>query len=98
MTKQEFENLIESPVSGEDWKLIEFVYMWHPNIGNVTGKQQMAELYKAGGVEIFKDMRRAASIHKDYEDKVADLRRQIFRLESEIEEVRNAYEEEIELR
>lgn len=45
MQKHEFEERIESTVSDEDYKLIEFVYQFHPVIRNVSGKDEVAELY-----------------------------------------------------
>lgn len=50
MQKHEFEERIESTVSDEDYKLIEFVYQFHPVIRNVSGKDEVAELYKSFGI------------------------------------------------
>lgn len=50
MQKHEFEERIESTVSDEDYKLIEFVYQFHPVIRNVSGKDEVAELYKSFGM------------------------------------------------
>ena len=98
MTKQEFETLIEGEVSSEDYKLIEFVYVWHPNIGNVNGKRQVAELYKVGGIEIFKDMRNAAQITFNYQEKIEEKRRQICRLQEEIGKLADECEEALKNR
>ena len=56
MQKHEFEERIESTVSDEDYKLIEFVYQFHPVIRNVSGKDEVAELYKSFGMALFRDM------------------------------------------
>lgn len=52
MQKHEFEERIESAVSDEDYKLIEFVYQFHPVIRNVSGKDEVAELYKSFGMAL----------------------------------------------
>ena len=52
MQKHEFEERIESTVSDEDYKLIEFVYQFHPVIRNVSGKDEVAELYKSFGMAL----------------------------------------------
>lgn len=56
MQKHEFEERIESTVSDENYKLIEFVYQFHPVIRNVSGKDEVAELYKSFGMALFRDM------------------------------------------
>ena len=53
MQKQEFEERIEGTVSDEDYKLIEFVYQFHPVIRNVSGKDEVAELYKSFGMALW---------------------------------------------
>ena len=98
MTKREFEELIGEEVSANNYMLIELVYCWHPSIGNVGGKRQVAELYKVGGIEIFKDMRKAALISQEYDRKIRELRRQKSEIERMIEEVTEEYEKEIEER
>lgn len=55
MQKHEFEERIESTVSDEDYKLIEFVYQFHPVIRNVSGKDEVAELYKSFGIASLTD-------------------------------------------
>lgn len=56
MMKQEFEALVGQQVSAEDYKDIEFVYIYHPSIEHVDGKEQIASLYKIGGMRIIRDM------------------------------------------
>lgn len=65
MQKAEFEERIEGQVSNEDYKLIEFVYQWHPVIRNVSGKDEVAELYKSFGMALFRDMEPRAKKAKE---------------------------------
>ena len=58
MTKQEFEVRLtgEKTVTNEQYKVIEYVYMYHPAIDAVRGKDQIAILYDMFGMTVIKDM------------------------------------------
>lgn len=62
MNKQEFETIMHltkvgtPPPTQEEYKLIEFVYNFHPAINEVTGKKQVAWLWCEFGLSIFNDM------------------------------------------
>ena len=56
MTHEEFEAKLGSKVSDADYTIIERVYAFHPVISNTKGKQQIADLYKIGGMRVIKDM------------------------------------------
>ena len=56
MMKVEFEELVGYPVSNDDYKVIEYVYTWHPSIDEVHGKQQIATLYKVLGMPLIHSM------------------------------------------
>ena len=56
MQKREFEEMIEQPVSDAEYRVIETVYQWHPSVKEVSGKEEVAELYKSFGMAIFHDM------------------------------------------
>lgn len=77
MQKAEFEERIEGQVSDEDYKLIEFVYQWHPVIRNVSGKDEVAELYKSFGMALFRDMEPRAKKAKEVEEKMTSCRLEI---------------------
>lgn len=77
MQKHEFEERIESTVSDEDYKLIEFVYQFHPVIRNVSGKDEVAELYKSFGMTLFRDMEPRAKKAKEVEEKMTSCRLEI---------------------
>ena len=89
MLKEEFESRINTTINEEDWKLVNFVYTWHPNIKDVGGKDQIADIYKVGGIELIKDMRNAAVINCEYENEIQELRRQMSQIEEEISELKN---------
>lgn len=77
MQKAEFEERIEGQVSDEDYKLIEFVYQWHPVIRNVSGKDEAAELYKSFGMALFRDMEPRAKKAKEVEEQMTSCRLEI---------------------
>lgn len=53
MMKPEFDILVGENIPLEEYKLIEFVYTWHPS--NLS-KEATASLYKEFGITLFKDM------------------------------------------
>lgn len=65
MMKQEFEERVGVEISDQDYKVIETVYTWHPAINEVGGKDQIATLYKTGGMPLINSMMEAASIMQD---------------------------------
>ena len=76
MMKHEFEQIIGSEVSTNDYEIIEKVYTWHPTISNTTGKQQIADLYKIGGMPLIKNMVETAEIMQSLDDeerKIKDI-------------------------
>lgn len=56
MMKHEFEQRIGSEVTPEEYKVVEHVYMWHPAIPNVGGKDMLAQIWKLGGMDLIEDM------------------------------------------
>lgn len=56
MSKEEFEKIINEKVSFDDYRIIEKVYIWHPAIPPVGGKEIIAKLYLTGGMAVIKDM------------------------------------------
>lgn len=77
MTKFEFENEYGKPISNEHYKLIEFVYMYHPCIDSGIGKSQVATLYKMCGLQVFRDMEQTAKEAQTLEEDILKLRAQI---------------------
>ncbi len=76
MMQNEFEKIIGAEVSTSDYETIEKVYTWHPVIKDTTGKQQIADLYKIGGMPLIRNMMEAAEIMKSLDDeerKIKDM-------------------------
>lgn len=71
-------------LSGDDYAMIEKVYMYHPAIPNVGGKQAIARLYAVGGMAVIRDMERTAAREQEREamrcrilDQIAELQAQL---------------------
>lgn len=56
----------------EEYKAIEYVYIYHPTIDNVYGKRQIAGIYYFGGMGAILDMIDKASQAEDYEDEIKE--------------------------
>lgn len=69
MTKQEFEERIDGTVSEKNYSIIEKVYTFHPAISNTEGKDQIAQIYKIGGMSIIRDMVKTAEVAAELEAK-----------------------------
>lgn len=82
--QDEFEKLIGQRVEAYDYKIIEFVYMWHPVINNVTGKQQIADLYKLGGMAVIKGMLDIAKQAEKIQRRIEDLKDELNALRGEL--------------
>ena len=77
MMKHEFETLVESKVTNEEYEIIETVYMDYPDNVGAAHKQLYATLYKTFGMRIFNDMYPRAK-------QVQELRVQISKANQEI--------------
>lgn len=82
--QSEFEKLVGKRVESADYKVIEYVYMNHPVIDNVTGKQQIADLYKIGGMAVIKGMVPIAKRAECIERKIRDLESDLNALKGEL--------------
>lgn len=56
MQKAEFEQLINTTVSDEEYTIIETVYNYHPSISDVHGKKQIRDIYLDFGMSVILDM------------------------------------------
>lgn len=80
MQKREFEEMIEQPVSNSDYEVIETVYQWHPSIKEVSGKEEVAELYKSFGMAIFYDMIPRAEKNRELENQLRHVQAELERI------------------
>ena len=71
-------------LSGADYDLIERVYMYHPAIPNVGGKQTIARLYAIGGMSVMRDMEKTAAREQEREEMRNHIRAQIAELEVQL--------------
>lgn len=62
MNKQEFEQRINERITDNDYEIIEYIYTFHPSIDNELGKEQIATIYKIGGMRVIRDMVQTAKL------------------------------------
>ena len=99
MMKKEFEVLIhaqEGSLKKEIWDMVEAVYLDHPAINNVGGKEQVANIFlMPGGMEILGDMyQRVLAIRRSetqYKEVLGELQHQYSLRAAEIEAVNKKY-------
>lgn len=99
MMRTEFEeHLIE--YAGEDkvrvftedeYKKIEYVYIWHPAIAAVGGKRQIAIIWQEFGMGMINDMYPAAQAMEALENKRAAFRLNLTDIDNEIKAIKDTY-------
>lgn len=87
MQKREFEEMIEQPVSDAEYRVIETVYQWHPSVKEVSGKEEVAELYKSFGMAIFHDMLPRAEKNRGLEKQLRHAQAEVERIKAEMAEL-----------
>lgn len=80
MMKSEFDTLLGKNSKAEDYKIVEFVYTYHPL--NFS-KEAVANLYKEFGVLIFKDMYDRAEEAQRLEREIGKVKGKLRELEEE---------------
>ena len=94
MMKHEFETKlselepIQRTVSDDDYKLIEYVYTFHPSISETDGKRQVALLYHEFGLRVFKDMEATATANQVLESAIRKTRAELQKLLDEADDLR----------
>lgn len=86
MEKKEFEELVGQELSDEDFEIIEAVYRYHPAIRGVSGKEEVAELYKSFGMTIFYDMIARAKWNQDRERILHHAQAEVDRIREEMDQ------------
>lgn len=94
MTKQEFEQRLGKQVNSADYSIIEYVYNFHPSIGEIGGKDQMASLYKIGGMRLIRDMLPTAQKAEKLEADMRQARTMFETLKKQYEALKTGAEEE----
>lgn len=77
MMKQEFEALVGKTVPEAEYKVIEYVYTWHPSIKDTEGKKQMEVLYSQFGMGIIKGMVPVAQKMEELDKEERELKRKM---------------------
>lgn len=94
MTKKEFEERVGITVSDEKWDKIEFVYTWHPSISNIYGKDEIAQVYKIGGMRLIMDMIPTAKEWKKLEDERMSVANRLLEIKREMQTLQAGEEAE----
>lgn len=89
MMKEELETMIDRQVSVDQYNLVNHVYMYHP--ANLS-KQSIANLWKMGGQEIFKELEPAADKACEIKMKIGELKRLIGVAESDYDSFKARYD------
>ena len=98
MMREEFDRKLEeirgisSHISEEDYKLIEYIYTFHPCVSETDGKRQVALLYHEFGMQIFKDMLTTATRNQLLEAEIIKTRQKLQKLLDEADALRKGAE------
>lgn len=98
MTREEFESNLSQLHKGgairhekpteEEYKLIEYVYTFHPSISETEGKKQVAYLYENFGMSIFRDMEVRADFMRVKEGELQKAKAEVERIQKQMKEVK----------
>lgn len=89
MLKEEFAARTDRTFSSEDYRIIEFVYMYHPAFNGMDAKDAIADLFTAYGMRIIYDMVPAAKKGKMLEEKIQVCSQELFKLRTEYDELKS---------
>ena len=96
MMKAEFEKRIGKTVSANDYRKIEYVYMFHPLLDDVGGKDQIASLYLIGGMRLISDMMPTAEKAEMLSNQIQETRATLDRLTNKYRALKQGEDEEEE--
>ena len=88
MLKEELETMINRQVSVDQYNLVNHVYMWHPAD---FSKQSIANLWKMGGQEIFKELTPAADHMCALETHISQLKQQLGNAKANYDSIKARY-------
>lgn len=105
MTREEFnQKCIEAKPqdnkrpTDEEYKIIEYVYTFHPAISETEGKKQIAYLYMNFGMSIIRDMKPRAELMKKKEYQIVTTKTTLEKLQEQIAEIREGGDSGIRIR
>lgn len=92
MTQEEFECRLGRSVSKDDYEKIEKVYLFHPSIDDVSGKDEITTIFKIGGMRLINDMMPTAMRGEELETEINRMRIELEQLKSRYEEFKRGDE------
>lgn len=75
-------------ITDEDYKVVEYVYNFHPAINEVVGKDQIAELWAHFGMRVIRDMVPTAEKAEKLGAQIRHLRIELDKAREEMEALR----------
>ena len=88
MLKSEFETMTDSEeISNRDYEAVENVYMYHPAIDDIKGKEQIVYLYKEFGMTVIKDIEKRSIQYKRTINSINGHERSIQALKESLKEL-----------
>ena len=94
MTKKEFEKLVGKEVDDFEYTMVEEVYTWHPSISETNGKQEIATIFKIGGIRIIKDMYATAKCAMNIQHQKDKMRGEMEYLDRQYHALKEGYDME----
>ena len=70
MLQQEFEERIGQSITWEDYQIVDTVYSWYPVD---MSKDQMAEIWKIGGMRLIKDLYPTAARMMELQERIENV-------------------------
>lgn len=89
MLMEEFKARTDRAFTPKDYRIIEFVYMYHPAFTGVYAKDAVADLFTAYGMRIIYDMIPAAKKGKILEEKIQACSQELSKLRAEYDELKS---------
>lgn len=93
MLREQFDRIAEArgyeiQITPEDYKAIETVYMYHPAIGEVNGKEQIVDLVGNYGMTVIRDMIPRAQQMQEIEEELRTARLRVETIMDRIEDLK----------
>lgn len=95
MLKQEFISRLPKGTklpTDQEYTLIEKVYLYHPSIDDVQGKDQIALIYTSFGLSVIRDMLPRAEVVEKLEKDLIAAKRNVRRIEDLINSIKEGGE------
>lgn len=87
MNIQEFEKRVNEAITDSDWKIIDMVYTWHPAISDTNGKNEIASIWKIGGMPLIKGMVEVAELTMKLDEEERKIKAQLEKIQNRKREV-----------